>query len=249
MCWPNNSKGTISVEFCLSPLALNMLPGVVWALPTLFFCPWIGVFAPWVQLSEKTGAIVLMVSSSANGATDGLMERQNFRSPFYKLCSNLTSSAVHVVCNSPIRVVKTRAAWRRRHSDPIVSRLEKRISRWTHLPVNHQEALQVNANQRAHPADVQTEGFVEHPTPRWRTRAFLPSSAMATKNSLCKENVMPFVLGFTLWNRWRPASFACVTILSGQVGPQCCYKLCKSQLKAHTGGAANTRNAHNLLPT
>ncbi len=56
----------------------------------------------------------------------------------------------------------------RRLEDPVITRIEKRISLWTHLPVDHQEDIQVRARalvpvvQAPAPATCQSPSLALH---------------------------------------------------------------------------------------
>ncbi|PNW86388.1 hypothetical protein CHLRE_02g084450v5 [Chlamydomonas reinhardtii] len=63
----------------------------------------------------------------------------------------------------------------RRLSDPVVTRIEKRISLWTHLPVEHQEDIQIlrYAHGQTYGAHYDSGASSDHVGPKWRLATFL----------------------------------------------------------------------------
>ncbi|GIL53146.1 hypothetical protein Vafri_8817, partial [Volvox africanus] len=63
----------------------------------------------------------------------------------------------------------------RRLADPVITRIEKRISLWTHLPIEHQEDIQVlrYARGQTYGAHYDSGDKSNEPGPKWRLATFL----------------------------------------------------------------------------
>ncbi|EFJ45289.1 prolyl 4-hydroxylase, partial [Volvox carteri f. nagariensis] len=63
----------------------------------------------------------------------------------------------------------------RRLADPVITRIEKRISLWTHLPIEHQEDIQVlrYAHGQTYGAHYDSGDKSNEPGPKWRLATFL----------------------------------------------------------------------------
>ncbi|PNH11495.1 Prolyl 4-hydroxylase subunit alpha-1 [Tetrabaena socialis] len=63
----------------------------------------------------------------------------------------------------------------RRLADPVVERIEKRIALWTHLPIEHQEDIQILRYQQGqtYGAHYDSGGSSDHIGPKWRLATFL----------------------------------------------------------------------------